>query len=55
LANDHIEDPARLFHSMNSTELAHVRRLAKQGTSKEWIRRNFGLSKGQLKRILKKR
>ena len=53
MANDKIKDPRQYECDLSEEELRRVRAFAKSGLGERAIRSMFGLSKGQLKRIVK--
>jgi len=56
MANDQtISDPGKLYHQFPEGQMKHIQDLARRGMDKDALRKRFGLSKGQLKRILRKR
>lgn len=54
MANDHVSDPSKYYHQFPPAQMEHIRDLRRMGMSKLSLRKRFGLSKGQLKRILER-
>jgi hypothetical protein len=53
VANERLKNPGQYEHTLSDEDLRRVKAFAKSGMPGREIRGMFGLSKGQLKRIVK--